>query len=50
MTKCPFCLEPMGSVSPKVSTGEDVKHTKVALQGSLSLICPAQAYPTPYFR
>ncbi|XP_073812138.1 Down syndrome cell adhesion molecule 1 isoform X13 [Musca autumnalis] len=42
--------EPMGSVSPKVSTGEDVKHTKVALDGSLSLICPAQAFPTPYFR
>ncbi|XP_059225655.1 cell adhesion molecule Dscam2 isoform X17 [Stomoxys calcitrans] len=42
--------EPVGSVSPKVSTGEDVKHTKVALQESFSLMCPAQAYPTPYFR
>lgn len=40
----------MGSVSPKVSTGEDVKHTKVKESESLSLICPAQAYPTPYFR
>ena len=42
--------EPMGSVSPKISTGEDFKHIKGKSNHSLSLLCPAQAYPTPYFR
>lgn len=40
----------MGSVGPKITVGEDLKHIKGKEEHSLSMLCPAQAYPTPYFR
>lgn len=43
-------LEPMGSVGPKITTGEDFKHIKGKSGHSLNMLCPAQAYPTPFFR
>lgn len=43
-------LEPVGSVSPKISIGEDLKHVKGKQNQGLSLLCPAQAYPQPIFR
>ncbi|XP_043064040.1 Down syndrome cell adhesion molecule-like protein Dscam2 isoform X44 [Drosophila ficusphila] len=42
--------EPVGSVSPKINTGEDLKHVKGKRGQDLSLLCPAQAYPQPFFR
>ncbi|CAD7012107.1 unnamed protein product [Ceratitis capitata] len=42
-------LEPVGSVSPKISIGEDLKHVKGKQTQGLSLLCPAQAYPQPVF-
>lgn len=42
--------EPVGSVSPKISTGEDFKHVKGKSAQDLSLLCPAQAYPQPFYR
>jgi len=42
--------EPIGSVSPKVNAGEDLKSVKGELKSHVNLLCPAQAYPTPVFR
>ncbi|XP_037886827.1 Down syndrome cell adhesion molecule-like protein Dscam2 isoform X2 [Glossina fuscipes] len=42
--------EPMGTVSPKVTVGEDFKHIKTLMNKGLSLLCPAQAYPKPMYR
>ncbi|XP_070139439.1 cell adhesion molecule Dscam1 isoform X2 [Drosophila kikkawai] len=42
--------EPVGSVSPKIDTGEDFKHLKGKSSHDISLLCPAQAYPQPFFR
>ena len=43
-------LEPVGSVSPKVTTGEEFKVIRYELSQNLNILCPAQAYPTPVFR
>ncbi|XP_046866014.1 Down syndrome cell adhesion molecule-like protein Dscam2 isoform X29 [Drosophila willistoni] len=45
--------EPVGSVSPQFSGNGNQEHItllRVPLNGSLALMCPAQAYPVPYFR
>nr|XP_044249305.1 Down syndrome cell adhesion molecule-like protein Dscam2 isoform X14 [Drosophila takahashii] len=42
--------EPVGSVSPKINTGEDFKHLKGKSSQALSILCPAQGYPQPFFR
>ncbi|XP_073812127.1 Down syndrome cell adhesion molecule 1 isoform X3 [Musca autumnalis] len=43
--------EPLASVSPKITGGDDnIKTPKVMQQQSATLLCPAQAYPMPYFR
>ncbi|XP_030242123.1 Down syndrome cell adhesion molecule-like protein Dscam2 isoform X22 [Drosophila navojoa] len=45
--------EPVGSVSPQLSGNGNQEHitlTRVPLNQSVSLMCPAQAYPVPYFR
>ncbi|XP_070066223.1 cell adhesion molecule Dscam1 isoform X27 [Drosophila virilis] len=42
--------EPVGSVSPKINTGEDYNHIKGRSALDLSLLCPAQAYPQPFYR
>ncbi|XP_046809330.1 Down syndrome cell adhesion molecule-like protein Dscam2 [Lucilia cuprina] len=43
--------EPLGSVRPKITGGDDnIKTPKVRLQQKATLLCPAQAYPVPFFR
>ncbi|XP_034142415.1 Down syndrome cell adhesion molecule-like protein Dscam2 isoform X20 [Drosophila guanche] len=42
--------EPIGSVSPKITNADDLKHVKVRSSLSLSLLCPGQAYPQPIYR
>lgn len=42
--------EPVGSVSPKINTGDDYNHIKGKSMQDLSLLCPAQAYPQPFYR
>lgn len=42
--------EPVASVSPKIHTGDEFKMIKQKSDESLSLLCPAQSYPTPIFR
>ncbi|XP_070066215.1 cell adhesion molecule Dscam1 isoform X11 [Drosophila virilis] len=42
--------EPIGSVSPKISNADDLKHVKIKNLHSLSLLCPAQGYPQPAYR
>ncbi|XP_070066211.1 cell adhesion molecule Dscam1 isoform X2 [Drosophila virilis] len=45
--------EPVGSVSPQLNGNGNQEHitlTRVPLNHSVSLMCPAQAYPVPFFR
>lgn len=44
------CTEPVGSVSPKKTTGDDIKVIWGAMSNNIGILCPAQAYPTPVFR
>lgn len=43
-------VEPIGSVSPKISTQDRFIVLDGQTGSNLNLICPAQAYPTPVFR
>ncbi|XP_073812141.1 Down syndrome cell adhesion molecule 1 isoform X16 [Musca autumnalis] len=42
--------EPVGSVSPRLTSGDKTRNVDVYLQQSVTLLCPAQAYPVPFFR
>ncbi|XP_070134570.1 cell adhesion molecule Dscam1 isoform X20 [Drosophila bipectinata] len=45
--------EPVGSVSPQLSGNGNQEHItliRVPKMGSVTLMCPAQAYPVPFFR
>lgn len=42
--------EPVGSVSPKKNTGDDIKVIWGEVGRNIGILCPAQAYPTPVFR
>ncbi|XP_037715257.1 Down syndrome cell adhesion molecule-like protein Dscam2 isoform X44 [Drosophila subpulchrella] len=45
--------EPVGSVSPQLNGNGNQEHitlTRVPKMGSVTLMCPAQAYPVPFFR
>ncbi|XP_030242127.1 Down syndrome cell adhesion molecule-like protein Dscam2 isoform X29 [Drosophila navojoa] len=42
--------EPVGSVGPKLTSGDDSRTTKVQLSHSITLLCPAQAFPVPFYR
>ncbi|XP_047019455.1 Down syndrome cell adhesion molecule-like protein Dscam2 isoform X41 [Helicoverpa zea] len=41
--------EPMGSAAPKVAT-KMIDITEVSLSNTVTLLCPAQAFPVPIFR
>lgn len=45
-----YYIEPVGSVGPRLLSGNDIKVIDVALSYTITLLCPAQAYPVPYFR
>ncbi|XP_070851149.1 cell adhesion molecule Dscam1 isoform X32 [Drosophila suzukii] len=42
--------EPVGSVGPRLTSGDDSRTVKVKLEASVTLLCPAQAYPVPVYR
>uniref|UniRef100_A0A1A9V523 Ig-like domain-containing protein n=1 Tax=Glossina austeni TaxID=7395 RepID=A0A1A9V523_GLOAU len=42
--------EPLGSVGPRLSTGNDIKVNIKPTKTTLTLLCLAQAYPVPFFR
>lgn len=42
--------EPVGSVSPKIISGEEFKVVRRRINDAVNIFCPAQAYPTPVFR
>ncbi|XP_026835368.1 Down syndrome cell adhesion molecule-like protein Dscam2 isoform X13 [Drosophila erecta] len=42
--------EPVGSVGPKLTSGDDSRTVKIKLEASVTLLCPAQAYPVPVYR
>ncbi|KAI5745072.1 hypothetical protein M8J76_008005 [Diaphorina citri] len=42
--------EPVGATRPKFPTTDDSRSFKAHLKESLVLLCPAQAFPVPFFR
>ncbi|XP_031640141.1 Down syndrome cell adhesion molecule-like protein Dscam2 isoform X29 [Contarinia nasturtii] len=42
--------EPVTSVAPKMTSGDDLKRMKVAGQEKVALLCPAQSFPIGAFR
>ncbi|XP_073812149.1 Down syndrome cell adhesion molecule 1 isoform X23 [Musca autumnalis] len=42
--------EPVASVGPRLLTGNDIKVIDVPSNSTITLLCPAQAYPVPVFR
>ncbi|XP_052841715.1 cell adhesion molecule Dscam2 isoform X43 [Drosophila gunungcola] len=42
--------EPVASVGPRLTSGDESRILKVYLAASATLLCPAQAYPVPFFR
>ncbi|XP_015039106.2 Down syndrome cell adhesion molecule-like protein Dscam2 isoform X49 [Drosophila pseudoobscura] len=42
--------EPVGSVGPRLTSGDDSRTVRVAREASVTLMCPAQAYPVPVYR
>lgn len=45
-----FILEPVGRVPPKFTTGDKSRAFDANGGDSVTLLCPAQAYPAPAFR
>lgn len=45
-----FHEEPIGSVSPKIHDGDKANAMQREHGQTISILCPAQAYPTPVFR
>lgn len=43
-------VEPVGSVGPRLTSGDKTRNVDVSFGGSNTLLCPAQAYPVPFFR
>lgn len=43
-------VEPVGSVGPRLTSGDKTRNVDISLSGSGTLLCPAQAYPVPFFR
>lgn len=43
-------IEPVGSVSPKLTTGDKTRNIDIRRKQNITLLCPAQAYPVPVFR
>lgn len=43
-------LEPVGSVIPKLTSGDESRAVRGTFSGSIVLICPAQAFPVPFSR
>lgn len=51
--KIVFChqiLEPVGSVSPKFNAGDELNIVRSKMTLVVTLLCPAQSYPTPIYR
>lgn len=45
------CLEPLGSVAPKIANLNDKLQVTIVMQGSqFAMQCPGQAYPVPIVR
>ncbi|XP_034142443.1 Down syndrome cell adhesion molecule-like protein Dscam2 isoform X46 [Drosophila guanche] len=42
--------EPVGSVGPRLTSGDESRILRVPLLAGATLLCPAQAYPVPFFR
>lgn len=42
--------EPISKIAPKMTSGDDLKRSKVPQHGQIALVCPAQSYPVGAFR
>lgn len=45
-----LCLEPVGRVPPKFPTLDNVRGFSAFVNASVTLLCPAQAFPVPLSR
>lgn len=45
----PF-TEPIGSVAPKITSGDDFRRLKAAQNQDIAFLCPAQASPIAIYR
>lgn len=45
-----FLKEPVGSVAPKINTGENIQVIRGNIGENVDILCPAQAFPKPVFR
>lgn len=43
-------LEPVGSVAPRFPNGDTFRGFTTESRQNLTLLCPAQAFPVPFFR
>jgi len=43
-------IEPAGSVGPRLISGNDIKVLSKKQNTSITLLCPAQAFPVPIYR
>lgn len=45
-----FWIEPIGSVVPRLTSGDSSRSIIGSLLKNVTLVCPAQAYPVPLYR
>lgn len=45
-----ICIEPVGSVSPKISMSDKSNVLVMNIGKSATFLCPAQSYPVAIFR
>lgn len=43
-------LEPVGSVGPRVNKNDNLNSDTIHQGKEVTLLCPAQAYPVPFYR
>lgn len=42
--------EPVGSVAPRLTSGDESRVVRISTKHSFTLMCPAQSYPVPAYR
>lgn len=43
-------IEPVGSVGPRLTSGDESRVVRISAKHSFTLLCPAQSYPVPAYR
>lgn len=43
-------LEPVGSVGPRLTSGDKIRTIDAIIKTAYTMLCPAQSFPVPSFR